>query len=124
MTHIAMNEAALEFTAVIGTRLLTYGEPFAGKTVIAEKKPHFLTCCLFKTTTRERMCIATASLRGFSDCLLWESGTLMPPMSPLRTVRQSCERVVFECRDATSLELIPRSWLVFISLLLPITAPA
>ncbi|KJA14679.1 hypothetical protein HYPSUDRAFT_208508 [Hypholoma sublateritium FD-334 SS-4] len=30
MTHIAMNEAASEITAFIGTRLLTYGEPFSG----------------------------------------------------------------------------------------------
>ncbi|KJA19415.1 hypothetical protein HYPSUDRAFT_56670 [Hypholoma sublateritium FD-334 SS-4] len=30
MSHIAMNEAASEITAVIGPRLLTYGEPFSG----------------------------------------------------------------------------------------------
>ena len=88
-----------------------------------QKKTRFLTCCLIKITTRERTCIATASLTGFSDSLLLGSGTSTAPMSPLRTVRQSCEHAVFECRNATGLELIPRPWLVFISLLLHIDAP-
>ncbi len=62
MTHIAMNEEASELTAAIGTRLLTYGDPFEGK----HSKGTVRNCIrspmvlLPQAIIRERMCTATA----------------------------------------------------------------